>query len=321
MGAYAVRRIAQAVPLLFGISVVIFAMLQMVPGGPLASGEGGSAASAERIAKLKELYGLDDPLYVQYLKWIGGILTGDWGTSLNTGRPVLELIGDRVPATLLLTGLAFGLAIVLAVPMGIIAARWRNSIFDYLTTGATFLGLATPSFWFGLMLLFVFTYSLGWLPGSGLEDLRQTHYGWDAVVDRLRHLVMPVLVLALIGTANLARYVRSSMLEVLDEDYVRTARGSGLPELTVVVRYGFKNAAIPVVTVAVLIIPELFLGAVITESIFGIAGMGRLFLDSANVRDYPVLLGILLVGAVLVVLSNLLADLLYGFLDPRVSYD
>ncbi len=170
------------------------------------------------------------------------------------------------------------------------------------------------------MLLYVFSFQLGWLPSSGLEDLRQAHVGLAAVWDRLSHLIMPVAVLALIATAQLTRYVRGSMLEVLHEDYVRTARGNGLPERNVIVRHAFRNAAIPVVTIAVLMIPELFLGAVITESIFAIPGMGRLFIDSADLRDYPVLLGILTIAALLVVVTNLLADLLYGLLDPRISY-
>lgn len=321
MAAYVARRALQAVPLLFGISIVIFLMLQMAPGGPLASGEASAARlTPEQIERLRGAYGLDDPLSVQYLRWVGGLLQGDWGTSYSTGRPVLTVIAERIPTTLLLSGSAFAVAILIAVPVGVAAATRQYSIFDYLSTGLTFAGIATPSFWFGLMLLFVFTSTLGWLPSSGLEDLRRDHEGFAAVWDRVQHLLMPVAVLALIATANLTRYVRSSMLEVLGRDYIRTARGNGLPERVVVVQHGLRNAAIPVVTIAIITIPELFLGAVITESIFAIPGMGRLFIESANLRDYPVLLGILVIASVLVVLANLLADVLYGLLDPRISY-
>lgn len=321
MGTYVIRRGLQAIPLLIGISMVIFLMLQMTPGGPLASSEaGGGRATAERTERLREEYGLDDPLPVQYVNWAGGVVTGDWGTSFNTRRPVLQTIAERLPTTLLLTGLAFAISLLIALPVGILAATRQYSAFDYVTSGVAFMGVATPSFWFGLMLLFVFSFELGWLPSSGLEDLRRQHVGLGAVWDRASHLIMPVAVLALISTAQLTRYVRGSMLEVLNHDYVRTARGSGLPE-RIVLRYAFRNAAIPVVTIAVVMIPELFLGAVITESIFAIPGMGRLFIESADLRDYPVLLGILTIAALLVVLANLLADVLYGLLDPRIGYD
>lgn len=323
LGPYAIRRILQAIPLLVGISVLIFLLLQMTPGGPISIGEGqaGSRVTPEQIARLRGRYGLDDPLPIQFLNWGKGVLTGEWGISYNTGRPVLEMIGERVHATLILTGSAFLVSLAIAVPVGIIASTRRYSLFDHTATGLSFIGLATPSFWFALMLLFAFSYNLGWLPSSGLRDLRQQHEGIAAVWDVVRHLIMPVTVLALVSTANLTRYVRSSMLDVLSQDYVRTARGAGLPRRTVILEHAFKNAAIPVVTVSVLTIPELFLGAVITETIFAIPGMGRLFIESANLRDYPVLLGILMIGSGLVVVANLLADLVYGFLDPRISYE
>lgn len=322
MAAHLTRRLLLSVPLLVGISVVVFALLQATPGGPLASGgEGaGTQLSPEQIERMRDAYGLDDPLPVQYLNWAGGMLTGDWGTSLRTGQPVLEVIADRLPTTLLLIGLAFVISLAIAIPVGIVAARRQHSAFDYVATGLSFAGFATPSFWFGLMLLFLFSFTLGWLPSSGLEDLRETHTGFDALWDRVRHLIMPVAVLALVTAASLTRYVRAAMLEVLDQDYVRTARGSGLPERTVVMRHAVKNAAIPVVTVAVLAIPELFLGTAITETIFSLPGIGRLFIESADQRDYPVLLGILMIASLLVVLANVVADVLYALLDPRISH-
>ncbi|WP_232663975.1 ABC transporter permease [Pseudonocardia sp. TRM90224] len=321
MTAYVIRRCLQAIPLLLGISVIIFVLLQMTPGGPMAAGEGAATqVSPEQIARLRGRYGLDDPLVVQYFNWLGGVLTGDWGSSFDTGRPVLEAIGARVPVTLQLTVVALVLSVLIAVVVGVFAASRQNSLVDHAATGASFIGLSTPSFWFGIMLLYVFSFQLRLLPSSGLTDLRARHTGFAAVLDQAEHLILPVAVLSLMSVASLTRYVRSSMIDVLGQDYLRTARGSGLPERTVVLRHGLPNAAIPVVTVAVLALPELFLGAVITETIFGLPGMGRLFVESADLRDYPVLLGILLIAAVLVVVSNLLADVLYGRLDPRITY-
>lgn len=319
MRAYLIRRVLQAIPLLFGISVIVFLLLQMTPGGPLAAGEGGaSSASTQQIEQMQARLGLDDPLYVQYLRWLGGMLTGDWGTSFNSGTPVLEAIGGRLPTTIMLSGSAFVVSIVLALVVGIVAAVRHRSAFDYVSTGLSFAGLAIPSFWFGLMLLYVFSFQLDWLPSSGLHDLRNPKDGFEGFLDTVRHLIMPVTVLSLVSVASLTRYVRSSMLDVLGQDYIRTARGSGLSERTVILGHALRNAAIPVVTVAVVTIPELFLGAVITESIFGLPGMGRLFIESATARDYPVLLGILVIAAVLVVTANLLADVLYSRLDPRI---
>ncbi|MQA81047.1 MAG: ABC transporter permease subunit [Streptosporangiales bacterium] len=321
MTSYLIRRLLQSIPLLAGISIVVFLLLQMTPGGPLVAGEGATQASPEQMAQLREQYGLDKPLPTQYANWIGGLVTGDWGVSYNSGEPVIGMIAERVPLTLLLTGMALLVALLIALPVGIVSAYRRNSVFDYTSTGMAFAGLSTPSFWFGLMLLYVFSYQLHWLPSSGISDLRSDHQGLAAAVDLGAHLIMPVTVLSLITVAQLTRYVRSAMIEVLDQDYVRTARGSGLPERIVVLHHAFKNAATPVVTIAVLSVPELFLGAVITESIFSLPGMGRIFVESANLRDYPVLLGILMVAAVLVVLANLLADLVYGWLNPRISYE
>jgi peptide/nickel transport system permease protein len=217
--------------------------------------------------------------------------------------------------------MAFVVSVVLALAIGVTAALRHRSPFDYISTGLSFAGLAVPSFWFGLMLLYVFSFQLDWLPSGGLQDLRRSYEGFDAFIDLIRHLLMPVAVLSLVSVASLTRYVRSSMLDVLNQDYVRTARGSGLPEAMVIMRHTLKNASIPIVTVAVISIPELFLGAVITETIFAIPGMGRLFIESANLRDYPVLLGVLIIAAGLVVLANLVADFLYARLDPRISYD
>lgn len=324
MSRYLIRRLLQAIPLLVAISAIVFVMLQMTPGGPLAVAEGGGRSARvteEDLQRLRNKYGLDDPIPVQYANWGRDLLRGDWGTSFNTGLPVLTMIGERLPTTLLVMGLSFLATVLLAFPIGILAAVKRYTVFDYLTTSVSFLGIAIPSFWFALMLMFVFSFTLDWLPSVGLSDPRGTYTGWDAVVDRARHLIMPVTVLALTSTASMTRYVRAAMLDVLGQDYMRTAQAKGLSDRIVVGVHGLKNGAIPIVTVLALELPDLFIGAVIVESVFAISGMGRLFIDSANLRDYPVLMGVLLITAALVVAFNLIADLLYATLDPRIRYE
>jgi peptide/nickel transport system permease protein len=323
VGNYVLRRLLQAIPLLIAISAIIFVMLQMTPGGPLAMGEGGGRSArvtAEDLQRLRNRYGLDDPMYVQYVNWGRDLLRGDWGTSFNTGLPVLTMIQERLPTTLLVMGLSFLVTLLLAFPIGILAALRRYSLFDYLTTTVSFLGIAVPGFWFALMLMFVFSFTLGWLPSFGLSDPRATHSGWAAVADTGMHLIMPVAVLSLTSTASMTRYVRAAMLDVIGQDYVRTAQAKGLADRTVIGLHALKNGAIPIVTVLALELPDLFIGAVIVESVFAISGMGRLFIESANLRDYPVLMGVLIITAVLVICFNLIADILYAVLDPRIRY-
>lgn len=322
MGRYLIRRTIQAIPLLIGISALVFLLLQMTPGGPLAVSEGAGASgrmTEEDLERLRNRYGLDQPIYVQYARWAADLVRGDWGTSFNTGQPVLTMIWERVPTTLLLTGLAFALTLLVAFPIGILAAVRQYSIFDYLSTGVAFLGISIPSFWLALMFLFVFSYSLDWLPAVGLSDLRADHTGFASFWDRVRHLILPVTTLALASTAGLTRYIRAAMLDVIEQDYIRTARGKGLRERVTIYRHALKNAAIPIVTILALELPDLFIGAVVIESIFAISGMGRLFIESANLRDYPVLMGIVLIASVLVIAANLVADAIYSLVDPRIS--
>ncbi|MGH2558917.1 MAG: ABC transporter permease [Thermomicrobiales bacterium] len=323
MSRYLIRRTVQAVPLLLGISVLVFLLLQMTPGGPLAVSERSGASgrvTQEDFQRLRDKYGLDDPLYVQYFNWLKELVQGDWGTSFNTGRPVLTMIGERLPTTLTLTGAAFLITLCISIPVGILAATRQYTIFDYFSTSVAFLGISIPSFWLGLMLIYLFTFQLGWLPSVGLTDPRQDHEGWAGIWDRITHLIMPVTILALASTASMTRYLRAAMLDVISQDYVRTARAKGLTERVVIGYHALKNGAVPLVTVLALELPDLFIGAVITESIFAISGMGRLFVESANLRDYPVLMGILLIASVLVIVSNLLADVVYGLIDPRISF-
>ena len=316
MRGYMLRRLLLAVPLLVGISVVTFAILKAIPGGPLAAYEGNPNVTDEDLRRLERAFGLDQPLPVQYLTWLGRFLSGDWGWSIAFHRPVLGLIGERMPNTLYLMGTVFVTVLVLAVPIGMLAAVKQYSLFDYLVSGVTFAFLSTPTFWLGLLLLITFGLELRWLPLGGIA----TPGAPFSLADRLTHLVLPVATLALVQIGAHTRYLRASMLETLQQDFMRTARAKGLTERAVVLGHAFKNAAIPFVTVIALDVPELFVGALVTEQIFGWPGMGRLFWDAATRSDYPVLQGILAVSSTLIVLANLAADVTYGFLDPRIRF-
>lgn len=316
MGRYVTRRLVQAVPLLLAISVVAFAIIKAQPGGPLAAYEGNPDFTEADRVRLEHAFGLDQPLPLQYLSWLSSFLRLDWGYSIASHQPVLALIGDRLPNTLYLMGAVFVVVILVAIPVGVLTAVRQYSWFDHLSTAAVFTFLSMPTFWLGLLLIILFGLQLRWLPLGGVATLGAP---FD-VVDRLRHLVLPVATIALVQLGGHVRYLRASMLETLGQDYLRTARSKGLAEQVVVLRHAFKNAAIPFVTVVALDMPELFIGALVTEQIFGWPGMGRLFLDAASRADYPVLQGILAIYATFVVAANLLADVTYGFLDPRIRY-
>jgi len=316
MGRYVVRRLLQALPLLLAISAVSFTILKVTPGGPLAAYEGNpNFTDADRV-RLEHAFGLDQPIPVQYIAWLGQFLTGDWGYSFAAHQPVLDLIAERLPNTLYLMGTVFVTVLLLAIPIGVIAAVKQYSWFDHVVTGTTFAFLSTPTFWLGLLLIIVFGLQLRLFPLGGIQTAGKP---FD-VFDRLHHLVLPVATIALVQLGSHVRYLRASMLETIGQDYMRTARAKGLAERVVVLRHGLKNAAIPLVTVVALDVPELFVGALVTEQIFGWPGMGRLFWDAATRSDYPVLQGILVVSSTLIVLANLLADVMYGYLDPRIRF-
>lgn len=316
MGRYVARRLIQAIPLLFGISLISFAILKAVPGGPTAAYEGNPSFTDEDLRRLEAAFGLDQPVHVQYINWLTRFVQGDWGYSYSGGQPVLQLILERLPNTLYLTIVAYLAVLAIALPIGVLTATRQYSWFDHVVTGSTFAFLSTPTFWLGLLLLLFFGLQLRWLPLGGIQTL-----GADFdPIDRLRHLILPVATLALVQIGSYTRFLRASMLETIHQDFMRTARAKGLTERVVIMRHGLKNAAIPLVTVAALDLPDLFTGALITEQIFGWPGMGRLFWDSATRSDYPVLMGILAITSTLIVLANLLADVLYGYLDPRIRY-
>ena len=305
------------IPMLFGITIVLFAVIQAAPGGPEGSLlETGRFIDPEVIESYRRRLGVDQPVYVQYVRWLTAALTGDLGISFSTTRPVAEMIWERLPATLELMGASFLLAAVLAFALGTSSAVKQYSLLDHAGTGLSFLGIAMPVFWFALILQLVFGVWLGWLPVSGTRTV-----GASSVVDHLRHLILPGVVLSLRYIAGWSRYLRSSMLGALRADYVRTARAKGLPESTVVGVHALRNALIPVTSVMALNLAGLFSGAVITEMVFAWPGIGRMFVQAMFARDYPLLMGILLLGSVMVVVFNLVADIVYGLLDPRIRYE
>jgi peptide/nickel transport system permease protein len=317
MGRYVARRLIMAVPLLLGISVISFMLLKAVPGGPLAAYEANPDVTPADLARLEHEFGLDQPLPVQYISWLGRFVSGDWGYSIAQHLPVRMLILERLPNTMYLMSIVFVVTLAIAIPAGVITAVRQYSKLDILITSISFAGYSMPTFWFGLLLIILFGLTLRWLPLGGMTTPGAS--GFDAV-DRVRHLVLPVATLSLFGMTRYVRFLRASMLETINQDYMRTARSKGLMERIVVLRHAFKNAAIPLVTVAALDLPELFGGALVTEQIFGWPGMGRLLWDATTRLDYPILMGILLVSASLIVMANLIADVFYGYLDPRIRF-
>lgn len=316
MARHLVRRIIQSIFLLIVISLLAYAILIAMPGGPLAAYVEDPDVRPEDIDRLERQLGLDQPLSVQYLRWLYRFAQGDWGYSFTSKRSVLELVTSRLGNTVYLMGSAMVVAIVIAVPVGIICAVKQYSVIDYLATALAFFGLSMPTFWLGLLLILVFSVSLSVLPVGGMVTLGQPY----SAADRLVHLILPCATIAIVTTGIYVRYLRASMLEVLNQNYMLAARAKGLTERQITLRHGFKNAAIPFITIVTLQLPRLFTGAVVTEAIFAWPGMGRLFWDAALARDYPVLMGVITISAMLVMVSNLLADLLYTCIDPRVRY-
>lgn len=316
MARYALRRVLQAAPLLLGITLGIFLLIRLVPGGPLSAYEGNPDVTPQDLARLRQQLGLDAPLPVQYVRWLGRLGRGDLGWSLVTHRPVTTMIAERLGNTAYLMGLALALTFAIALPAGIISARRQYSWFDHAVTTLSFAGFSMPTFWSGLLAILVFSVWLRWLPAGGMYTVGEAF----SLADRLRHLVLPLGILTLFSAARYTRYLRSSMLEVLGQDYIATARAKGLGERVVIHKHALKNATIPVVTIVALDLPQLFSGALITETMFSWPGMGRLFWEATLRLDYPVLMAVMTVSAALVVLFNLAADLAYGFLDPRIRY-
>jgi peptide/nickel transport system permease protein len=322
--SYVVRRTLQAIPLLLAISVILYGILYNMPGGPLAPYLQNPHITAADIERLKHNLGMDQPLPIQYLKWLGHVLTGDMGYSTSNSEPVFQALIERFPATLELMGASLFIAISVGVTAGIVSAVYRYSVLDYAITTLAFFGQSMPVFWFALMLQLAFAvhgiplpfgYQIQ-LPSAGISSGDTFDLG-----DRLVHLILPAIVLSLLQLALFSRFMRSSLLEVLGTDYMRTAAAKGLAFRTILLKHGLKNALIPVVTVVALSLPGLLGGAIITEDIFAWPGMGRLFYNALQQSDLALLMGYLLLIAFLVVFSNLFADVVYAWLDPRVKYD
>ena len=308
-------RLAGAVPVLLGISLILFLVIHLAPGGPMdvyADNPSVTPAALERIA---EAYGLNQPLPVQYGRWLKAMVTGDWGYSIRTGRPVLTEIAERLGPTLLLGGVAMGAALLVSMLLGVVSAAMIGRWPDRVIGGFTLAGLSIPVFWLALVMQLLFSVWRGWLPSGGLQTI-----GVDAAGDRLAHLVMPATVLAIATTASWSRYIRAGMITVLQQDYIRTARSKGLGEATVLLRHGLRNAIIPAVSIIALDLASVISGAVITEAIFGWPGIGSLFVQSMDGRDYPVLMGVLMMGSAAVILGNIAADLAQAALDPRIRH-
>jgi peptide/nickel transport system permease protein len=346
MGQYIIRRLLQAIPMLLIVSIVLFALVNLAPGGPLSQYSRSRRMTAERAAALKRQFGLDKPLAVQYIVWLvgndwmaidtdgngvtdsygtrKGILRGDFGFSYKTREPVLEEIWERLPNTFYLLGITMLLTGLIAIPIGILSAVKQYSPFDIIATTLSFMGQAIPDFWFGLLLILIFYGTLNnpitgkaLLPSGGMATI-----GADFdILDRVKHLILPVT-MGLVGwVAWYSRFTRSSMLEIINLDFIRTARAKGQSERIVLYKHAFRNALIPLITLFALDFPYIFTGYVYAELIFSWPGMGRLYYDAATARNYPVLMGVLILGAALVILCNLLADIAYAYLDPRVRLE
>lgn len=324
MTRYVIRRLLQAIPLIVLISMAVFALIQLVPGGPMGVYGKNPNLSSEDLARLEERLGLNQPLHVQYLNWLGQVVRGDFGYSYDTRRPVTAEIGDRLPATIYLMTVTFAVVLIIAVPLGIFCAVRQHSWPDVVISTLTFAGQALPVFWVGLMLIMIF---YGWarnpltgeplLPARGMATLGEDF----SLGDRIRHLILPVATLGLGWVSWYSRYLRASMLDVLHQGYVQTARAKGLAERVVLQRHAFKNAAIPLITVVALDLATVVTGALYVEIIFSWPGMGQLFYRAATRRDYPILMAVTMLAAVVVVLANLLADVVYAWLNPRIRYE
>jgi peptide/nickel transport system permease protein len=308
------------IPLIFGITLITFTVIHLAPGGPVeVETEMSLKASAQARENLKRLYGLDKPLHIQYIDWLKRFVKLDFGKSFVDGKKVFDKIKERIPVTLTINLLSLLIIMLIAIPIGVLSATKQYSLFDKLTTVFVFVGFSTPTFWLALILMIIFGVSLGLLPISGIQSIDVSGMGpIDRLTDWIKHLILPVGLSAFGGIAGLSRYSRSSMLEVIRQDYIRTARAKGLKESDVIIHHALRNALMPVVTILGLSVPGLIGGSVIFETIFAIPGMGQLFYSSAMARDYPTIMGILVIGAVLTLIGNLIADVSYALVDPRI---
>ncbi|HEX9182522.1 MAG TPA: ABC transporter permease [Burkholderiales bacterium] len=318
MGRYLARRLLLVIPSVIGISVVLFVILALAPGDPFEELATNPNVPAEVRAALRASFGLDDPVAVRYFRWFGALLQGDWGFSFASRIDVATLVLQRIPVTLLIIGSSQVLALLIALPVGVYAATRPYSIFDQIANTLAFVGFSLPTFFTGILFILLFSIHLGWLPFVYRADIAAT--GWAWYWEHFKQALMPVMVLGLFQGASWTRYVRSAVLDVIRLDYVTTARAKGLAERVVIVKHVVRNALIPVVTLVALSMPAVFGGAIVTEQIFRVPGIGSLLISAILANDTPVIMAVTFVLAILVILFNLLADILYGWLDPRITY-
>jgi len=317
MSQYVLRRLLIAIPSLLGISLVLFVVLALAPGDPFSELATNPNVPPEVAAALRAKFGLDDPIYLRYLHWLSAMAHGDWGFSFVSRMNVDALILQRLPATLYVIGSAQILALLIAIPVGVYAATKPYSLFDQIANVLAFVGFSLPTFFTGILFILIFSVTLDWLPFVYSSDIKATGIRW--VLEMIRQAIMPVAVLGLFQAASMTRFVRSAMLDVIRLDYVTTARAKGLGQAKVIVKHVMRNAMIPVVTLIALQMPAVFGGAIVTEQIFRIPGIGSLLISSILSNDTPVVMAVTFVFGCLVVLFNLIADVLYGWLDPRIS--
>lgn len=310
---FLLNRISQILVLLVIVSIIGFVILNLIPGGPLAQYGLDPGMTQEDIERIKEQLGLNRPLWVQYLDWAWRLLQGDWGNSFRDGASVLDVIGRHLFATLLLMGTSTAIAIALGTWIGIRGATHRYSTFDHFATVGAMVALSIPTFWFGLVGIYIFSLKLGWLPAGNMYKI-----GDESVLNYLHHLILPSIVLALVHIAVWSRYMRTATLDVINQDFVKTARAKGLSERRILMKHVVGNALLPMITLAGMQLPGILTGALVTETVFTWPGMGRLFLDSIGYGDYPVVMGLLMFSAILVILGNLIADIAVAIVDPRI---
>ncbi len=316
MARYLLSRLGQSIVLLVLVSLIGFFVLNLAPGGPLSQFALTPGMTRDELDRIAEQMGLNRPLVIQYAEWFWRLLQGDWGNSFRDGRPVLEIIGDHLFATLLLMGTSMALSIVIGVWIGVRSAMRAGSFFDYASTVFAMVALSIPTFWFGLVAIYVFSLWLGWLPAGNMYNIGDGSFGDYAI-----HLVMPSIVLALVNVAIWSRYMRSATLDVLGQDFIRTAHAKGLTSRRIVFKHIMGNTLVPMIALTGLQLPSLLGGALVTETVFTWPGMGRLLLDSLGYNDYPVIMGLLMFSALMVIFSNLLADILVALVDPRIRLE
>jgi len=320
MTAYLLRRLLALIPVVWWITVISFGIMHLAPGKPTdAATQFNPKVSLEARERLEKVYGLDQPLHVQYARWLGRIVRLDFGRSFLDDRGVTDKIVERLPITITINVCSLLLILGITIPLGVVAAVRPGGAFDRFTTVLVFIGYSMPSFWLALLCMAFFGVTLRWLPVSGVHALDHESFGLlQRWLDTAWHLILPVGVTAFVSLAGMSRYMRSSMVEVLRQDYIRTARAKGLPERRVLFHHGLRNGLLPIITILGLSLPDLIGGSVIAETIFSIPGMGRLFYEAVMARDYPVIMALVTIGAVLTMLGNLLADIAYAYADPRI---